>query len=136
MTRRLLALATVAALTLIACGGTDTDVGQRIETVDPSQAAGIIADAPNGLVILDVRTPAEFAEARLDGSIMVDYNAADFRDRVDELAKDVPYVMYCRSGNRSAGAREIMRELGFTEVYEIGGGINDWVRSGLPVVSG
>ena len=44
--------------------------------------------------------------------------------------------MYCRSGNRSAGAREIMRDLGFEEVYEIDGGIADWVQAGLPIVSG
>ena len=136
MIRRLPLLLSARAVLLAACGGGGTDVAQKIETVDPARAADIVADAPEGLVILDVRTPAEFTESRLAGAIMVDYNAADFRDRVDELDKDVPYVMYCRSGNRSAGAREILRELGFTEVYEIRGGIVNWVQAGLPITSG
>jgi rhodanese-related sulfurtransferase len=47
----------------------------------------------------------------------------------------VPYLLYCRSGNRSAQAREMMRGLGFAEVYEIDGGITAWTEAGLGVVA-
>ena len=69
MIRRLPLLFTAMAVLLAACGCGGTDVAQKIETVDPARAADIVADAPEGLVILDVRTPAEFTESRLAGAI-------------------------------------------------------------------
>ncbi|MDX1690265.1 MAG: rhodanese-like domain-containing protein [Acidimicrobiia bacterium] len=135
MSRRIPAVVAIAAMALTACGG-NTDTAQRIDTVAPERAAEIIDDGPEGLVVLDVRTPPEFADGHLADAILVDFNAPDFEERLAELDRSVPYVMYCRSGNRSAGAREAMRDLGFEEVYEIDGGIVAWVEAGLPLVSG
>jgi rhodanese-related sulfurtransferase len=88
-----------------------------------------------GLVVLDIRTPEEFNEARLADAIMVDFYADDFADQLDALDKDVPYVMYCRSGNRSSEAVTTMKDLGFVEVYEIDGGIVNWSERGYPIES-
>lgn len=137
MRRSLPAVALALAVVVAACGGAGgTAVAEQVvETVDPAAALEIVEAAPEGLVILDVRTPEEFAEARLPGAINVDFYAPDFRDRLDALDKDVPYVLYCRSGSRSATVRELMRELGFREVHEIGGGILRWTAEGLPLGS-
>ena len=59
--------------------------------------------------------------------------AADFADRLSDLDKDTPYFVYCRSGNRSATTIDMMRDLGFTEVYELDGGIASWAAAGLPI---
>ncbi len=84
--------------------------------------------------IIDVRTPAEYAEGHLENAVNIDFRADDFEDRVDELDKDKTYVIYCRSGFRSAGARDAMKELGFSEVYNVLGGITGWTAAGFPVV--
>jgi rhodanese-related sulfurtransferase len=84
-------------------------------------------------VLLDVRTAEEFNEARVPGSVNVDFYAADFASQLDTLAKDVPYVVYCRSGNRSSQTMNIMRDLGFLEVWDVDGGIISWNEAGLPL---
>jgi rhodanese-related sulfurtransferase len=120
-------------LLLAACGGSDTATEARIETVGAERAAEVMAEAPDGLVILDIRTPEEFAAGHIDGAVNIDYYAPDFRDSLDALDKDVPYVMYCRSGNRSSDARTIMADLEFTEVYELDGGVVAWNQAGYPL---
>lgn len=126
----------LVVLALAGCGGdggTAAATGS-IQTISASEAADLVAGAPEGLVVLDVRTPGEFAGGHLAGAINLDYEAAGFADGLGTLDRDVPYLLYCRSGNRSAQAREMMRDLGFTEVYEIDGGINAWAQAGLGVV--
>lgn len=127
--RRLLLLVSALALFVSACGGA-TDTAGQIDLVAPSAASGVISDAPDGLVVLDIRTPEEFNAGALPDAVNVDFYASDFRAQLDALDKDVPYVMYCNSGNRSASAADLMEELGFAEVYEIDGGIQAWARAG------
>jgi rhodanese-related sulfurtransferase len=131
LNRKLAGLVLVVLLLAAACSsGSDT---ATIELVSPAQAAQVIDDDPAGLVVLDIRTPEEFNEARLANSINIDYYDADFAEQLDGLDKNDPYVMYCRSGNRSSDAVNTMKELGFVEVYEIDGGIVNWYDSGFPV---
>ena len=131
--RSLLLLMLVLSVLVTACSSDTTT--QSIELVSPADAAQVIADDPSGLVVLDIRTPEEFNEARLADAIMVDFYADDFVDQLDTLDKDVPYVMYCRTGNRSSDAVKTMKDLGFVEVYEIDGGIVNWYEQGYPVVN-
>ena len=131
MRRRLLLMVSAVALVVAACGGA-TATG-AVELVAPSSAADVIEEAPTGLVVLDIRTPEEFTAGALPDAINLDFYEASFRDRLAELDKDVPYVMYCNSGNRSATAADMMRELGFAEVYEIDGGIQAWAQAGGPL---
>jgi len=105
-----------------------------LATVSPTAAAEVIAGGADDLVVLDVRTPEEFAEGHLDGAVLVDFYDADFRDQLAGLDPDVPYVLYCRSGNRSGETLEIMGELGFGSVDNVDGGILAWADAGLPVV--
>ncbi len=93
----------------------------------------ITSAPPADLVVLDVRTPEEFSEGHLDSAINIDFYEADFGTNLANLDKDVPYVLYCRSGNRSGTTAQEMRSLGFTEVYEVDGGILSWLDSGLPL---
>ena len=104
-----------------------------LETVPPAEAYGVVQEAPEGLVILDVRTPEEFADARVPGAINLDFYAADFADQLARLDRTVPYVLYCRSGNRSGSTLSLMEQLGFQEVYDVDGGIVGWSEAGLPV---
>jgi len=84
---------------------------------------------------LDVRTPEEFAEGHIDGAILVDFYDDDFAEQLAQLDPDVPYLLYCRSGNRSGQTRAILSELGFTDVADVDGGIVSWTGQGLPTVT-
>ncbi len=109
---------------------------QIIGKVSPQGAFTLIQDSHNnpGLVILDVRTPGEFAGGHIEEAINMDYYSEDFRDRLDDLDKDKVYLIYCRSGNRSGQALSIMEELNFREVYDMRGGIVEWKEEKLPTV--
>lgn len=129
-TLRSLAAGVALTLALVACGGQSTGT---IETLTPESAAELVAAPPPGLVVLDVRTAEEFGSGHLAGATNIDIYADDFRARLDTLDRTVPYLVYCRSGNRSAQAVDIMRDLGFSQVYEVRGGIVAWTASGLPI---
>lgn len=107
-----------------------------VEVVSPAQGFAILETTDPRLSVLDVRTPEEYAEAHLEGAMLLDFYAEDFEARVDQLDRSALYLLYCRSGNRSAQARALMARLGFEEVYDIDGGIVAWLDAGLPVVSG
>jgi len=128
LSRRIVAVALVAALGIAACGG-DTAV---FDLTSADDAQELLADAPVGLVVLDIRTPQEFTGGHIAGAVNLDFYEPDFAASLDELAKDLPYFVYCNSGNRSATAIETMKDLGFAEVYELDGGIVSWAEAGLP----
>jgi phage shock protein E len=77
-------------------------------------------------VIIDVRTPAEFATGHLDGSVNIDVQSPDFAAQVMELDPNGEYFIYCRSGNRSGQAIAQMSQMGFDgENLTNGGGVQD-----------
>ena len=117
----------LVASIVVGCGGTTTEA--TFELVAPSVAAEVIAE--ESPVVLDVRTPEEFAEGHLAEAVLINFYDTDFADQLDELDKEATYVVYCRSGNRSQGAIDTMRDLGFTDVVEVDGGIQAWLSSGL-----
>ena len=129
MKRSIATLVLAAALVLSACGS-DT---AAFELIDAGEAQGLLAAPPEELVVLDVRTSDEFDAGHIEESVNIDFYAADFANQLDSLDKDVPYFVYCRSGNRSATTIETMQGLGFTEVYELDGGIISWAEAGLPI---
>lgn len=116
-------------------GGSEIDGarGAGIRLVTANEGAQIRADPPDGLIVLDVRTPDEFDEGHLEGATMIDFYAPDFADQLADLDPDRPYLLYCRSGNRSGQTTVIMEQLGFTDVADIDGGIVAWGEAGLPM---
>jgi rhodanese-related sulfurtransferase len=126
-----IALALAAALTLGACGGTAT--ADKLDTVPVGDIQELVDAPPEGLVVLDIRTAEEFATGHLENAVNIDYYAADFENQLSQLDLEVPYIMYCNSGNRSSNALALMDSLGFTEVYELDGGIQAWYGANLPV---
>ena len=89
-----------------------------------------------GTVVLDVRTPAEFATGHLPQAKNIDFEASDFATRIAALDKNTTYAIYCRSGNRSGAAMEQMAAANFTHVYDLAGGIGAWQTMGGPMSMG
>ncbi len=86
-------------------------------------------------IIIDVRTPEEFANEHIENAVNLDYYSEKFRDELNKLDKEKIYLIYCRSGNRSGKALNIMKELAFREVYNILGGIIQWKAEGYQAVT-
>ena len=78
-------------------------------------------------IILDVRTPEEFEASRIPNSVNIDfYNPEIFMQEIGKLDKDKSYYIYCRTGVRSANSCQLMKELGFINIYNLIGGIVEW----------
>ncbi|MGZ8804328.1 MAG: rhodanese-like domain-containing protein [Microbacterium sp.] len=86
-------------------------------------------------IIVDVRTPEEFATGHLEGAVNVDLQSGDFEGQITSLPVDGEYVVYCRSGNRSAQAVDIMTTNGFEDVIDAGGIDAAASATGLAVVT-
>lgn len=128
--RKLLALFAASLLSvgaLGACGGS----GSTFKTVDaPEFAEGIKSNNP---VVVDVRTPEEFAEGHLPGALNIDFKSDDFLSSAESaLEKKRTVYVYCRSGRRSAAAASLLAEKGFSLV-NLDSGIIDWQKRGFPV---
>jgi rhodanese-related sulfurtransferase len=102
--------------------------------VSPSEAREMIGKRSGdpGFALLDVRTPKEFNEERIDGAVLVDYLSPSFRDEMAKLDRRKTYLVYCRTGHRTNGAAKVMRELGFQNVSVLAGGITKWKEAGFP----
>lgn len=117
------ALLGLAPMTMAACSSSDSAAGASAEAV------------ASGAVLLDVRTPAEFASGHLEGAINIDVQSPDFDQKVAQLDPSATYLVYCRSGNRSGAAIDRMEGLGFTDLTNIGSVAEANKATGVAVVS-
>lgn len=99
----------------------------EVPQIPVDQLAAAHAD---GAVVIDVRMPDEYAEARVPGAVLVPL--PDVPDRVDELPRDVPVYVICRSGARSQRASEFLRPLGI-DARNVAGGTLAWIDAGYTV---
>ena len=111
------AVASLLALSLLAgCSSTPSDV-----------------DVSTDAVIIDVRTPSEFAAGHLPDAQLIDFNAGELEAAIAELDPEGEYFVYCRSGNRSGQAVAIMEDAGFTNVTDLGSIENAAKATGLEI---
>ena len=87
-----------------------------------------------GAFILDVREPSEWNEFHIPDATLIPLG--QLKASGSQVPKNKPIVVVCRSGNRSATGRNILKDLGFTNVTSMKGGMIDWRNAGLPTVSG
>jgi rhodanese-related sulfurtransferase len=87
-----------------------------------------------GVVILDVRTKAEFDEGHIANAININVESSEFLSEISKLDKSKTYAVYCRSGRRSADALAKMTNEQFISLSHLDGGVIDWTNAGLPLV--
>ena len=83
----------------------------------------------NEYVIVDVRTPEEFANGALPEAINISVTSLDFPFEINNLDKEKPVMIYCKAGSRSARAAVAMKALGFDTIYELDGGYTAWLAA-------
>ena len=116
---------------LVSCNGQPY---KNSQTIAPEAFAKKIKETPKAQ-ILDVRTPAEYASEHIDNAVNVNWLGDNFVEDVEKFDKSKPAFVYCKSGGRSAKATEKLAELGFTNIYELDGGIMKWNAAGLAKAS-
>jgi phage shock protein E len=95
-----------------------TSIATTVTVVDAATTAKLMQQP--GVVLLDVRTPAEYATGHVQGAQNLDFRAPDFAQQIAQLDPSITYVLYCASGNRSNQAAQLMQEEGFPKVVNAG----------------
>jgi phage shock protein E len=127
-------LATVAAAIALFSAACSSGAEESLSAADRARETAAQADvltSAKSRTLIDVRTPSEFSAGHLLEAQNIDVQDASFDARISQLPKDGSYLVYCRSGNRSAAAVARMKQLGFTDVVD-GGAFDALVAAGLP----
>ncbi|RKX80307.1 MAG: hypothetical protein DRP57_13240 [Spirochaetes bacterium] len=108
---------------------------QKLLTINAKSAFKLISTNKNNsnFIIIDVRTPTEYAEGHIKNCRLINFYSLDFKTKLDKLDKNKEYLVYCRSGFRSDQAVQIMEQLNFKKIYNLSGGIIAWKNSELPL---
>ncbi len=98
--------------------------------IDAAQTEQMLKADPN-IQLVDLRTPAELqTTGKIAGAKAINYNSPDFKSQIGQLDKEKPVIIYCAAGGRSGKALPQLQQMGFKQVYEYSGGINDWLGKG------
>jgi phage shock protein E len=125
-------LMSILAAGLMSCSGPQQSEG-KVKTISATEYKAHHDKIDNQEVVLvDVRTPAEFAAGHLQKTQHADFLSGEFEKEMPTWDKGKTYYLYCASGNRSGKAARLMEEAGFKNVYNIGG-YQDLKAAGLPV---
>jgi len=108
---------------------------QNITALSTKEASNLIEKhkGDSDFVILDIRTPGEYQSGHLQNAVMIDFYSKSFADEIGRLDKEKSYLVYCRSGNRSARSMDLFKKLQFQKIYHLSSGINSWNSEGLPL---
>jgi rhodanese-related sulfurtransferase len=111
------------------------NVAQPVKSINAGQAHELIEEKKGSpdLIIIDVRTEEEYSDGHIPNSTNIDYKSDSFKDAIGRLDKSKTYIVYCHSGRRSTAAVKIMEEMGFTDIYNMKGGIIGWQGAGFGV---
>lgn len=104
-----------------------------VASVDVKQGAALQSQ---GALVIDVREPNEYAESHTPGTTLIPLGQLESRLPELRAHQNQPVVLFCRSGQRSARAQEILAKAGFTKAVNMEGGLIAWSKAGLPVVTG
>lgn len=123
--KKFLILCLLAVMVLTACGQTKENDQEAVYVNITAEEAKEIMDSQEGYIILDVRTQAEYDEGHIPGAVLIPNTEIEDRAGGELPDKDQLILVYCRSGNRSKQASQILARLGYTNIKEFGG-IIDW----------
>lgn len=116
--------------TLSSC---NAQTSAQVNTIDVAAFSKVL-DSLDNEILLDVRTPEETKEGIIPGALTIDFHSPDFQKQLEGLDKSRPIAVYCRSGNRSGKSIAILQSLGFTQIYDLKGGIVAWQLADKPIV--
>lgn len=121
----------IVAVLMLSLWSCQSQKSENVELLDAKSFSEKIHNKEE-VQLVDVRTPEEFKEQHIDNATNINWNDANFEQQVSNLDKSKPVYVYCKSGGRSAKATAKLSEMGFTNVYELDGGILSWNEAKMP----
>jgi len=109
-----------------------TAVSAQKTQLNSSEAKELLKKSKS-IVILDVRTPEEFAMGHLKGAKNIDIRQSDAYSKIDKLNRKARYLVYCRTNHRSGVAVEYMKQKGFKTVYQMMDGFPGWAANNFAI---
>ncbi len=101
--------------------------------VDAMGARKLLATATE-TIVLDVRTQKEIDGGYIEGAIFANFYEEDFAQKLSKLDRNKPYLVHCKGGGRSTKTLGLLKDLGFTNITHLDGGLDGWKRAKLPLV--
>lgn len=105
----------------------------EIKHTTGKEARAVLEAEDAKIMVIDVRTPAEYAEGHIAGAKNINFNGADFAEKLGAVDRKQTVLVHCASGRRSTSSLEVFKKLGFKTVIHLDGGFADWVKAGNPV---
>ncbi|MBN4055971.1 rhodanese-like domain-containing protein [bacterium AH-315-J23] len=102
--------------------------------VNVYEAQELLKTTPD-MVVLDLRTADEFEMFYIVDAVNLDCESEFFERRINQLDRDVPYLIHCHSGGRSIKVLELFKEHGFKNITHMDGGLREWMHTELPLIS-
>ena len=140
-TGKLLAVAAGLLVLIVLPGGCSGGDGnnsdnQTIKDVSMEEAFALMEDnlGKEDFVIVDLRPAEDYARGHIQRAINIDYQSADFAERLAELDRECVYLLYSQKDEVSGEVLDMMAELDFSHVYNMLGGMERWERVGMPQV--
>jgi rhodanese-related sulfurtransferase len=129
--RSIVALFFVAILSVAGCSASDESADGKPAVQEISQQ-DLLSNPPEGVLILDVRTPGEYGESHVPNAINISHN--ELAARLSELnsSSDRAIVVYCKSGRRAGMAAKVLQGAGYTDLHHLSGDMDGWKAAGLP----
>ena len=137
----LLSILVIAVIVLAGSGLYNTH-GQKVEKkrdMFSDYAPKIASDSLNAnkgnknIVLIDFRTPGEYNEEHINGAVWINYFDASYKEKLSTLDKNITYFVYDMAGRITAKIVKKMKDLGFKEVHNLKGGLNEWKQQKLPL---
>ncbi|UKM64663.1 rhodanese-like domain-containing protein [Flavobacteriaceae bacterium GSB9] len=100
--------------------------------IEPEQLS-VVLQQDEDIQLIDVRTPKEYNELHIKGAVNFNFYDENFAEHLIALNKEKPVYVYCRSGKRSAQSVAELKKQGFTTIYDLQGGILNWMQKGFNV---
>jgi len=106
--------------------------------IGPEDAVAVILSLQDDplLVLLDIRTQGEVEAGHIPGAVNLDFRSATFESELPALDRELIYLIYCRTANRSGQVFDLMAQTGLTRLYDLQGGIRLWGELGYPICVG
>lgn len=124
------ALVVIVVVAFLALNSGTPTTTAAVQDISPVSYQDQFVSTSTSHLLIDVRTPEEFASGHISGAVNIPVES--LQSRLSEVSNAQPIVVYCRSGNRSATASQILEQAGYSNVYDLGG-IIDWTAQGFPV---
>jgi len=115
----------------VGCLSSASAADTNVIHVNAQQAQQLLAQKQ--VVVLDVRTPKEFAGGHIAGATNINFRSPDFAKAITGLDTNKAYLVHCAVGGRSTQSLPTFEKLEFKSVYHLDGGIQAWEKAGLPV---